>query len=351
MVHHRGDNRQHGEWSFLLRSFLMASVPVAVLVLIYIIVDPHGVVAGQPHIVNCRKIEPHSTTSFNKGWLSLIALDRRVTEGTPPDSFIFGSSISCYYESDYWARFIDCASAPVHFDSAAEGATSLRCKIEYLKDNDFYIRNALIVLDPRVLELPLTGSGIASIDHPALAGWATWPRWLYVHFSAFYDPDFLMTYIPGALDLSSVTYGASPVFEPQPIVYDMQLNEESLPRWDHIIETCPGLFYARDEFDGLNRSTGPLIDRLDADRENEYRRIALLLRDTDYKVVVTPTLTHDTLSARDDRLLREIFGSHRYYNLTREMAGMTLDLTNWYDSRHYRATVTRKIIDRLYKAQ
>ena len=74
-----------------------------------------------------------------------------------------------------------------------------------------------------------------------------------------------------------------------------------------------------------------------------------MLERADYRVVVSPTIDLDTLSRRDDNLLREIFGAERYHNLSVEMAHVALCDSNWYDSRHYRAPVAREIMDRVYR--
>lgn len=336
-------------WSFVARAFLVAGVPVAIVIAIYLWVDPFYVVGDDLLEAVESTSKSYSRLSVNKGLLSLSALDRRVESGDVPDSFIFGASISCYYEADYWMQYIPTSTTPMHFDSSSEGAESMRLKLEYLARSGVIIKHALIVIDPATIEYDLSGNSIMSADPPRVAGLSTWPRWHLRFFKAFYDPDFMITYLPGNVVGSKCKYGRFNVFEPQPIVYDVYRNEESIPEWDEAIKSRPEMFYAYREMPEKRELHCSNEARIDKIRENEYRRIARLVKDADYHVIVSPMIDLDTLSGRDDALLREIFGADRYHNFTVEMANVALCDTNWYDCRHYRAPVARKIIDRVYR--
>lgn len=354
-LHHRYPKTPHGATTapgvaaFIARGILILTLPVAVLASIYIWIDPFKVLTRYDSDIVGNMIGDSLKLSVNKGMLSVQALERRIESGDIPDSFIFGASISCYYETDYWRGLVETGTMPMHFDSSSEGARSLRYKLEYLKSRKIDIRNALIVIDPLTIEGDITGGNIMSADPPGTAGWWTWPVWHARFFKAFYDPDFLASYIPSQLAGTRCRYGLHEIFDHQPSVYDMYRNEESIPEWDEDIRQSPDAFYAQRTFPG---SRVPHCDnpcRIDRVREREYRRVAQLLEGSDYHVVASPTLRCDTLSRRDACLLAEIFGTGRFHDFTARMSYVAMQDSNWYDTRHYRAPVARAIMDAVYR--
>ncbi len=338
-----------GVTAFIVRGILIMILPVAVLASIYIPIDPFKVLSQYDSDTVGNVIADSLKLSVNKGMLSIQALDRRMESGDIPDSFIFGASISCYYETDYWRELIDTGTMPIHFDSSSEGARSLRYKLEYLKSRKIEIRNALIVIDPLTIETDVTGDNIMSADPPETAGWWTWPIWHTRFMKAFYSADFLASYLPSQLAGTQRRYGLHEIFDRQPIVYDMYRNEESIPAWDEDIRQSPSSFYTRRAFPESRVPHCGNPCRIDRVREHEYRQVAQLLEGSDYHVVASPTLRCDTLSGRDAGLLAEIFGSGRFHDFTARMSYVAMQDSNWYDTRHYRAPVARAIMDAVYR--
>lgn len=342
-------NRQYGVTHFAIKSLCAAAIPALILFAIYAILDPFNVMSGAKHLdefSHNKLATPH--LSANKGYVSLTALEQRIKAGDAPDSFILGASISCYYEADYWQGLIGTAIKPFHFDSSSEGATSLRRKLEYLLKRELTPAHALIILDPKTIEGSLVSDNIVSMDHPDIAGTLTWIPWHYRHVMAFYDPEFLVSYLPSRFTSNTTTYGHKEIFERQPMTYDPYRNEESIPIWDQEISLHPDIFYAHRSFPTTRTLHCDNEHRIDKDRLREYRRIADILAHSDYHVIISPTLDCDTLSQGDDTLLREIFGADRYHNFTASMAHVALCDSNWYDTRHYRAPVARALMDLVY---
>lgn len=334
---------------FLSKLIFTSLVPLVVAVGIYVIIDPFKILNSEElqraYVMSGR----YNKLAINKGMLSLMALDSRIASHDVPDSFIFGASISCYYEVDYWKRLIDTDVVPFHFDSSSEGVKSLRLKLEFLQDTGVDVSNALIIIDPKIIEAPLVGDDILSADHPVLCGLWYWPQWHMRYLKAFYDPAFLESYLPSRFTGYNHKYGKREIFERQPMEYDYYKNEESIPLWDAEIKGSTAAFYVSRDFPACRELHCSNESRIDQERESEYRKIAQLLGQTDYHVVISPMLDLDTLSWRDDCLLREIFGAERYHNFSVEMAHVALCDSNWYDRRHYRAPVAREIMDRVYR--
>ncbi|MDE7472364.1 MAG: hypothetical protein K2M68_02145 [Muribaculaceae bacterium] len=343
-------NQPKGILHFVTRTLLVVLPPVILIVGLYLLVDPYEVVHG--YKIESFDIDPYNTPRLyrNKGLISLKAIERRVVEGDTPDSYIFGSSISCYYEVDYWNRYIGSHTTPIHFDSPSEGAASMLRKLQYLHNRGIPVNHALIVLDPIAISHQLSGDHIINLDPPGIAGPESLPRWHYAYLRTFTSPDFLISYLPYLYSGHYNRYGPHSVFEVQPMHYDVYRNEESIPQWDSIIRTTPRQFYADGRLPDVRRFHCSDTARVDTQREHYYRAIARQLSDCDYHVVVSPTIDLDTLSNRDCRLLAEIFGHERFHDFSVGMAHIALTDTNWYDRRHYRAPSARLIIDSIYAA-
>ena len=325
--------------------------PVLLVVGLYLLIDPYRIVKGE--VTESFIVDPynHPTLYRNKGLMSLKALERRVGEGDTPDSFVFGSSISCYYDVEHWNKYIGSATMPFHFDSAHEGAASMLKKIQYLKNQDVDIKHALIVLDPSAISHPLQGDNIVNLDPPAIDA-KPWSQltWQYNYLRTATSTDFLINYLPYLYDGRYNQNGRHALFEVQPMHYNVYRNEESIPLWDSIIRLRPEIFYAAERLPAMRELHCADSARIDEVRARYYRAIAEALSGTDYQIVISPTIDRDTLSSRDRRVLGEIFAGERVHDFSAKMSHIALADSNWYDRRHYRAPAARMIIDSIYSS-
>lgn len=334
---------------FVVKMAMIAIVPILLFVGWYVVDDPYYVLRNSHRLPDLMN-PPQGRTDFNKGLVSLEALKRRVAEGDVPDSFILGASISCYYEVDEWAKYIDTNTTPMHFDSASEGAGSMLRKLDYLHNNGIKVKNVLIILSPFSIEFPLTGDHILSADPPEMAGLPNEIYWYYINFKSFSDIVFLNSYVPAVVSGQYDNHGYNFVFEEQPMVYDPYRNEETIPQWDKEILQQPELFSRTHHLPVEKHLHCSNTHRVDRAREKVFREIAHRLRNIHYHVIVAPTSDLDTLSAADDSLLRSIFGPRRFHNFTASMAREAADNSNWYDRLHYRSTMTRPILRNVYSS-
>ena len=341
-------NKHRDVFYFLERFLLISIVPIGLIVLLYIIEDPYSVIREEPigSFDYSRGSEPR--LSFNKSMLSVNALKKRLIDGDIPDSFIFGSSISCYYEVDYWNKYINSSTTPFHFDSSMEGAASLLLKIKYLKHQNIEIKNALIIIDVIALTHPISGNSIMTMDYPELSSSVDWIKWHYSFFSSSIDLNFLVNYLPSKFTNKISHKNHTSIFESQPICYDCYRNEESLPMWNLIAELRPEIYFT--SAPGLKPTyyIGNDCMVIDNKRESLFRAIAKELEGVNYHIVATPTRDKLTLSEQDHLLLDSIFSTDRFHDYTQSMSYVADDAVNWYDRRHYRANVARLVMDDVY---
>ena len=330
---------------FILRVLTIIAPPVLLLIAMYVAIDPFDILRENTREQMLRNDTKTGRPQLHKGLVSLIALDERIARNDIPDTFIFGPSISCYYSTDTLMKLTDATTMPLHFDSSDEGVGSLRLKIEYLRRQGIDVKHALIIEDPLSLSSPSTGETPFSADPPAIGGLSTMTGWHYRHFG---DSEYLLNYLPWLATGRAVNYSPREIFERQPYAYDLYRNEESIPQWDAAIRERPDSFYAIHRLPAERTLHCSDSSRIDSEHASELRLVRELLDGVDYHLVISPTLTLDTISSRDDALLRDIFGPNRYHNFSASMSRVALCDSNWYDSRHYREPVASAIMHRVY---
>lgn len=333
---------------FSIRALMVAIPPLAIAVGLYVWADPFAIYTSDIKEMYPTQGKPGS----NKGYLGL----RTIMDGKDKygyDSFILGSSVSIAYSAEEWTTYLSKGASAVHFDSSNEGAGSLRRKVDWLKSNSIPLRNALIVLSPRVLEAPITGDYVPYVDAPELTSniLETW-KWHYSYFKAFTSRDFYASYLPYLIDGQPKERTSSWVFEKQPIVYDPIRNEEKVPEWEKMIDTDPERFYKEHRI-SINQSMHAHCSnakRLTPERIAEYEKVVRTFRElgTDYRVIIGPELQCDTLSRRDKEILERVFGKDKVYDYSAPSSGLTKTITDFIDDRHYRPGLAKEMMRRTY---
>lgn len=336
---------------FIIRTVLVALPPLLLLGAAYVAADPFKLVWHYDRYFPALPSEP--ALHVHKGMVSVNNLEA-YDSAAHFDSFIFGSSISCYYRTADWLRHLPAGASPTHMDSSSEGTLSMRRKVEWLDRNGVPMRNALIVLDPLVMESPRSGSDFLSMDPPAIAGVHTLPLWHATFFHTFTNGSFLWPYLIWKWTGRRIALDGNTIFERQPIAYVPGINEESIPAWDDSIARFPEEFYSLHRLIPPDERT-PRCSRgrrIDAAREADLREIASVLRrrGCSTMVVVSPNIHRDSLSAADDALLRDIFGPDRVKNFSGSLSAIALKDSNFYDNVHYRPAVARALMDEAYGA-
>lgn len=328
---------------FVLKVVAFAVITLSIAGYLYLICDPFKVIRDYDNYFA-------DGLSVNKGMVSASTFEKENPKHQY-NSFILGSSISCYYETDSWISFLPHGAKPYHFDSSNQPIRTLRRTVEYLDKNAYSLRDVLIVLDPFILRLQPDRTDMVFIDPPQIRN--EWWYDAYFHYkmmSHFLNFKYLASYIPWLYSKEKRNCSDINIFEPQPISWNRATNEEHVYSWDDSIAKYPDLFYRHHPIDckpgAFHCSKENLINK---DMEKDMRAIAMILDRNfcNYKVIMGPNIRHEVLNGHDDRIMRSIFGKN-YYNLGREFASSMTDRTNFYDNVHYRASLARQIMKKIY---
>lgn len=339
---------------FIMRTLLAVIPPVAVAVIFFLSVDPFKAVYAYPaqeYFPDPDKFP--ARVSINKGVATLAAFEQNMQRGDTCNSFIFGSSISIYYDINRWKEKLRNQNSvkAMHFDSSSESIYSLRRKIDFLDSRLTQISNALIVLDPIIManeenELPY------AIDPPCLH-----PhdplfrlRYLYTFFRASTNADFFKNWLPYKIDGEVHHNAHNSLFEPQPIMYASQQNEEMIPEFDRIILTNPELYYT--EFPLLESPVSVSFSNpvLTPDKLEALRAISSVFKrhNTDVKIIIGPNRRKIALNPTDMDSLVAIFGNRNVSNYSATLAYKLECDTLLYDNTHYRPSFASELLDLAY---
>ncbi len=373
----------------LLRAMLLLLCAALPCVALYLWLDPFKVVRQYGDYME-NPDEVALRVGMNKGVVTLKAYESAF-EGAggfdglrEPNAFIFGSSISCYYDAREWAGMLQRSRGaeavwPFHFDSASESPMSMARKVEYLHDGGAPLDYALVILDPIIMANPDQDSPFA-IDPPELHHEAFYPlHFHYTFFRGAMNFDFMKSFIAGHLTGEAKNFGHNPIFEEQPIVYDKLTNQETLPLWDSLIRTDPEGFYAEhpllppadsvtagkallaplirgaSQGSGASQDGGLLFDGDSGnsallERTEAFERIAQIFREhaTDYEVIVSPNRRGVGLAAADLATLQAIFGKDRVHDFSYSEAPQLRQDTLLYDNTHYRPPFASRLLRRVY---
>ncbi|MBA3829815.1 MAG: hypothetical protein H0X33_12820 [Taibaiella sp.] len=331
----------------LLYKLALLLLPLAGILLLYIILDPFKVMRsyktymtpGKPQIVHLNKDYVSTETFLNNYPIYHY------------DSYIFGNSRSMFYPVADWDSYIHSGKC-FHFDAYKESLYGVYLKIKYLSGKQIPIKNALIVLDTNLLEV--TGNSYVSANlymkHPLLSGESRL-FFQYQFIKAFCDLKFLIPYIDYKLTAKIRAYvRANDVFDENILGYDKVTNEETYIGYEQIIKHDSARFYkAQEKFFPQNiiaRTSIPVIKEKQKIMLAEIKKV-FIADHTNYRIIVSPHYWQAQINPADMEFLRALFGPGNVYDFSGTNF-ITTDKHNFYDGGHYRPQVARYILSVAY---
>lgn len=337
---------------FMLRTALTAAPPLLLVLLWYVCADPYKVLRHYDSYLPDPAEYP-ARIGMNKGMVTVNNFADRLAHGYSYNAFIFGSSISCYYDASLWQQLADTSgrARAYHFDSSSESLQSMADKVEYLDRLGQPLDFALVILDPIIMGGE-EADGPAFASPPALRpSPAALIHWHYTFFRAAANADFLKSWIPARITGIPVHNGRNMIFEPQPIVYDPAANQESLPAWDSLISNNPEAFYSEHRLSPSPSEISISQPVLAGRRAEALRRIARTFRKhhTDYQIVIGPNRMKTVLNPADLRLMQAIFEADRVHDYSFTLVHELEQDTLMYDNTHYRPVFAERLMRQIYQ--
>jgi hypothetical protein len=294
-----------------------------------------------------------SYVSINREHVCLKTLSKN-REHQNYNSFIFGSSRSQAFKTSDWVEYLDSSASPFHFDASGEGIFGISNKVKYLDKLGDSINNALVILDRTVLSLTQSRNGHLFIPNPDISE-ESWMDYYITIFKAKMNPKFALAYLDYSMFKEYRTYmGKFIIKEKYPNSYDsitcdlwygkdQQIKNDSINYYNNLIKRK--IFYNR-----------PTVDRLKlklTDLEKEQLQSIKQIFDkheTNYKIIISPVYNQIEMEKDQCKLLDEIFQPQNVFNYS-GINRYTEPVGNYYESSHFRPSVSKSILEEIYSNQ
>lgn len=330
---------------FVCRS-LLALLPVAAYVVLYLALDPFGVV----HRYNGVSIAPGDTLERipNKRYVAIEGY-KIFNPEQHYDSFIFGSSISSNFTAAAWKKHLPDTASVYHFTAGAQTLTGIRDELSYLLEHGANVRHAMIVMEQEMFHRPKRYEEMPYVPHYDVSDEVSWVHFQRVHFNAFRDP-YIFLYNIWPTDRIADKLLADGKMQPIPSGRDELLNEDSSKGLDTMILGDPDKYYADWQWlADLKPFPNPLPLDIDESNVGVLSDIARLLQNggVDYMVIVPPRYQTPPLAAADHVALCDIMGAEHVYDWSGDSL-LIHDLRSYYDGVHLLTFRCTELIDRCF---
>lgn len=269
------------------------------------------------------------------------------------NSFIFGSSQCCGFNSYHWKHHLSNDSRQYLFQAWGETLTGIEQKIDYLDKNGNSIDNAIVLFDiPGTFSRNQLPKEVLSIKHYKFSGQSPLAFQACLFYGFAQKPSKWLSSIKQYFNPSIKT------FPTDTISNDWVINNRN---------TDIGIQPPKDSLKSCSARTKAVFlkeieDKTDLDlKENKPQITGVFLgqlnhikavfdkHHTDYRIVISPAYcyTHPKINAEDLRIIKEVFGKDRVFDYSGKNE-ITIDCYNYSDPNHFGLSVGWQIIEDMY---
>lgn len=340
-------SQRKGFTKFVSRT-LLALLPVALYVALYLVMDPFRVV----HPYDGIAIPAGDTLDRipNKRFVALEGFEVYQPQ-QQFDSFIFGSSISTNFHAEAWKRHLPADARVYHFTESAQTLTGIRDELRWLVAHGVKVRHVMLVMEEEMFQRPKRYSEMPFIPHYKVSPEVTRLDFHRVHFNALRDMDMLLFTLCPRLSVDRLIADGKMALAPTS--RNEVMNEEYNTQDDSLVLNDPDNYYASKGLSWLAEMPLPPEAKplsIDAETEAVLREIADVLRENniDYVVIVPPRYMCPALAPLDHALLCEILGDDQVNDFTGDSV-LVHELQSYYDGIHVITPRCDELIDRCYE--
>ena len=328
---------------FLIRIISFVGIPIVVVLIVYLITDPF------------KTLRPFSFQYFdgtNRDYLS-SELFLRNDSIYHYNSFIFGSSRCCGFNTYHWKHYLPIGARQYLFQAWGETLTGIEQKIDYLDKNGNSIDNALVLLDipstfnkvqlpKKVLSIKdykFSGQSKLGFQSCLFWGFVQKPSKWFISIKQYLKP------VPMEIFVDTVTndWGSGNRYAD----ISVQPQKDSL---NSCTAKSKAVFLKQIEgkSDVDLRESRPLITQTFLNQLKHIKAVFDKHR-TDYRIVISPAYcyTHPRINAEDLRILQEVFGKDKVFDYSGKNE-ITTDCYNFSDPNHFGLSVGWQIIEEIY---
>lgn len=330
---------------FILLLFFVS--PFVLLSVFYVFSDPFKVIYHYDSYYIDNEVNP---VYLNKDHVGTQNLLNRKQERNY-NSFILGNSRSMFYEVKTWASFLDSGSNCYHLDASAESLYGLHNKITFLDEQQFNLKNIMIVMDENSLAKLNPGSRQLDINSPLNSKEVSAFYFQYVFFKTFFNIKFLIPYIHYKLNGNKVKdymYNLR-LLDNKYIGYNATTNEYQLTQVNN--EISEGKYYTPAKIAEFtirypNEYAAPCLTEAHIQLLKNMANI-FSKHNTKLKFVISPAYQQVRIDTTDLAALKTIFGKEAVYDFSGKN-DLTESYLNFYEKIHYRPFVADSVMRYIY---
>jgi hypothetical protein len=261
-------------------------------------------------------------------------------------SFILGNSRTLAYHIRDWAPYIQDTVA-FHYDASGESIFGIWKKLQFLEQHHSALKNVLIICDAELLkktkdeEIPILRKDPRTLGEFPIGFQLAFLR-------AYLSNTFFYKYMKNKAT-GTFTPDMAEVLESRRIYYDPVTNDMILPDINQAIENDSIGFYARNT--RLKMPQKPGISKAVIGASQLQQLVAvrniLVRHQTNYQIVISPLFNQQKLNPADLSILQHLFDARRIHDFS-GVNEFTSKAGNYYEESHYRPSVGREIIKRVY---
>jgi hypothetical protein len=328
---------------FLLRVLSFVGVPIMVLLAVYLITDPF------------KTIRPFSIQYFdntNRDYLS-SELFLRNDPVYHYNSFIFGSSRCCGFNTYHWQHYLPKEARQYLFQAWSETLTGIEQKIDYIDNNGNEIRNVLLVFDiPGTFNKEQQPKQVLSIKHYKFSGQSKMAYQANLFYGFVQKPSKWFSSVKERIRPVHRTFPADTItndWERSNRFADVsfQPQKDSLR---HCSDKSKDVFLKEisNKTDSDLVESKPLITE-EFNRQLVHIKDVFVKHGTDYRIIISPAYcyTHPKINKNDLIILQDIFGKQKVFDYSGKN-DITTDCYNFSDPNHFGLSVGWQIIEDIY---
>ena len=269
------------------------------------------------------------------------------------NSFIFGSSACCGFNTYHWKHYLPDGASQFLFQAWGETLTGIEQKIDYLDKNGNSIDNAIVMFNiPGTFDKNQLPKAVLSIKHYKFSGQSrmAFQACLFVGFAQKPSKWF-----------SSIKHCFSPSIKPFPadtISNDWNVDNRNVdvaiqPPKDSL-NLCSAITKAaffkeiENKTDLDLKESEPLVTKAFLGQLNHIKAI-FDKHHTDYRIIIAPAYcyNHPKINAEDMRILQDVFGEDNVFDYSGKN-DITVDYNNFTDPNHFGLCAGWDIIEDIY---
>ena len=345
------DHSFNKEFSLFLRRLLLAFLPAAVLLIIYVSMDPFKVLWQYD---NYYPDQSSGGIALNPGFVA-TQMYRQQQSSQQYNAFIFGNSRSIYYPVDEWKRLSGRSGMHAfHFDAAAESLLGLWLKVRYIDRQRGRLDHALIIADVSLLSKDDCDHWHLCETPPALCGYRNAVDFAWQNFRAFLNPEYMLALTDYSLFHQLRPYMLQKhLLSEDLFLYDYSSNECDFLPMEQQIEK--GTYYTPERvavFEGAQfpDSVSPIV--IQQSQKVLLDSIAGIFQkhNTDCDIIISPLYNQIRINPADLSHLQTLFGARHVHDFSGVNRWNT-DWHNYFETSHYRTHVAKEILSIVYENQ